>query len=85
MAQPKIRTYLNDHFIPIRVDFDREKEIVKQFNVQGIPDIWFLDSRGERLKRATGFVSEEILLSVLKYIKTDSYKTMSFNAFNRQG
>ena len=85
LAQPKIRTYLNDHFIPIRVDFDREKEIVKQYNVQGIPDIWFLDSRGKRLKRATGFVSEKILLSVLKYIKTDSYKTMSFNAFNRQG
>ena len=85
MAQPKIQTYLNDHFIAVRVDFDREKEIVRQFNVQGIPDIWFLDSSGKRLRRATGFVSEKILLSMLKYMNTDSYQTMSFDEFIRGG
>ena len=83
MVQPRIQTYLNDHFIAVSVDFDRNTEIVKQYNVQGIPDIWFLDSRGKRLRRATGFVSEKILLSMLKYMNTDSYQTMSFNEFIR--
>jgi len=83
LVQPKIRAYVTEHFIPVRIDYDREKEIVRQYNVQGIPDIWFLDSRGKKLKRVTGFVSEKVTLSVLKYINEDAFRDMSFNEFMR--
>ena len=83
MAQPKILAYLNEHFVPVKVDFDSEKEIARQYNVRGIPDIWFLDSRGEKLRRINGFVPEDTFLSMLKYMKEDAFRNMSFNEFSR--
>ena len=83
MAQPKIFAYLNEHFAPVKVDFDNEKEIVRQYNVRGIPDIWFLDRRGEKLRRINGFVPEDTFLSMLKYVGEDAFRNMSFNEFLR--
>ncbi len=83
MAQPNILAYIDEHFISIKVDYDREKEIVRQYNVRGIPDIWFLDSRGEKLRRITGFVPEDTFLSMLKYMSEDAFRNMSFNEFLR--
>jgi len=83
LAQPKILAYLNEHFISVKVDFDSEKEIVRQYNVRGIPDIWFLDNRGEKLRRITGFVPEDTFLSMLKYMNEDAFKNMSFKEFLR--
>jgi len=83
LAQPKILTYLNEHFISVKIDFDSEKEIVRQYNVRGIPDIWFLDSRGEKLRRITGFVPEDTFLSMLKYMSEDAFRNMSFKEFLR--
>jgi thioredoxin-related protein len=81
LVKPKIFAYLNEHFIPVRVDFDLEKEIVRRYSVQGVPDLWFLDSQGKRLKRSTGFVPADTLLSILKYINEDAFQNMSFREF----
>ena len=81
MVKPKILAYLNDNFIPVRVDFDLEKEIVRSYSVQGIPDLWFLDSQGKKLTRSTGFVPADTLLSILKYINEDAFRNMSFREF----
>ena len=83
LVQPKIRAYLTDHFIPVKVDYDREKEIVRQYNVRGIPDIRFLDSQGEKLRRVAGFVSEDVTLSLLKYMNEEAFRDVSFNEFLR--
>ena len=83
MAQPNINADINEHFIPVKVDYDREKELARQYNVRGIPDIWFLDSQGEKLKRITGFVPENTVLSMLKYMNEDAFRNMSFNEFLR--
>ncbi len=83
LVQPKIRDYLTEHFIPVRIDYDREKEIVRQYNVRGIPDIWFLDNQGKKLRRVAGFVSEDVTLSLLKYMNEEAFRDMSFNEFMR--
>ena len=84
MVKPKILAYLNEHFIPVRVDFDLEKEIVRKYSVQGIPDLWFLDSQGKRMTRSTGFVPADTFLSMLKYINEDAFRNMSFREFLRK-
>ena len=84
LVLPKVRCYLSDHFIPVRVDFDREKEIVRQYDVQGIPNIWFLDSQGKKLKNLNGFVPEKVTLSVLKYMNEDAFRNVSFSEFLRR-
>ena len=84
LVQPKILAYLTDHFVSVRVDYDREREIVQRYKVRGIPDIWFLDSQGKKLKRVTGFISEDVTLSVLKYMNEEAFRNVSFNEFLRR-
>jgi thioredoxin-related protein len=84
LAKPKILSYLNEHFIPVRVDIDLEKEIVRRYSVRGVPDLWFLDNQGKRLTRSFGFVPADTLLSKLKYINEDAFRKMSFKEFLRQ-
>ena len=81
MARQKVYNYLNENFISVKIDFDREKNIVYQFDVQGIPDLWFLDSTGEKLTRSTGYVSEDILIAMLKYIGEEAFRKMDFKEF----
>jgi thioredoxin-related protein len=84
LVKPKVLAYLNEHFVLAKVDFDLEKETVRKYSVQGVPDLWFLDSQGKRLTRSTGFVSEDRLLSILEYINEDAFRNMSFREFLRQ-
>ncbi len=81
LARPKVREYITGHFIPVKVDFDREQVLARQFGVQGIPDLWFLDSQGEKLRRVNGFVEEDTLLPMLEYIAEDAFRQMTFKAF----
>jgi thioredoxin-related protein len=80
-SNAKVIDYLNANFIPIRVNFDREKKTVKAYGVRGLPDTWFIAENGQRIANQPGFLAPEQLLPILKYLKTDSYKTMSFRKF----
>ena len=82
MVRPEIQSYLEEHFIPVLVDFDKHTGIVKDYGVRGIPVIWFLDSQGNRIRQATGYIPEDSFLPVLQYIRTDAYQTQSFEAFS---
>jgi len=81
LARQKVYEYLNENFISVRIDFDREKNIVHQYGVQGIPDIWFLDSTGKKLTRSTGYVSEDVLIPMLTYISENAFQKMGFKEF----
>ena len=84
MVKPKILAYLKEHFISVRIDFDQEKEIVNSYGVRGIPDIWFLDSQGNRLKRLSGFVPADTFYLVLHYFHEEAFKKMTFKEFAQQ-
>ena len=81
MVRPEIQSYLEGNFIPVLVDFDKQPGIVRDYGVRGIPVIWFLDSQGNRIRQATGYIPEDTFLPVLRYIRTDAYQTQSFEAF----
>jgi thioredoxin-related protein len=83
LARQNVYNYLNENYISVRIDFDREKDIVQEYGVQGIPDIWFLYSSGEKLTRSTGYVSEDVLISMLKYISEDAFQKMDFKEYLR--
>ena len=83
MARPEIYAYLKENFTPVRIDFDRDKDAVREYGVRGIPDVWFLDSRGEKLKNVYCFVPEDTMLSILKYMSSDAFRKMSFQEFVR--
>ena len=74
-------SYLNENFIPIKVNSDRDIKTALDFGVKGLPSTWFIEGDGERISNRTGFIEADTLLNILKYINTDSYKEMSFRKF----
>jgi len=77
--------YLNQNFISVKVDFDGEQTIAAKHKVRGLPDTHFLNEEGVRISNLPGFIGAELLIGILKYMHTDSYKKMSFDRFNKGG
>ncbi len=73
--------YLNDNFIPIRVNSDKEPKTASDYQVTGLPVSWFLSEKGERIGSQPGYIPPDSLLTLLKYIETDSYQKMKFTDF----
>lgn len=73
--------YLKNNFISIKVDTDKKRELAKQWNVKGLPTLWFLESDNSKISSIPGYVDEKHFLSILKYIHTKSYDEMSFPEF----
>jgi thioredoxin-related protein len=66
---PAVVSYLNENFIAIRVNFDKEGEIVSRYGVRGLPSTWFLTKTGEVVRIIPGYISPKALLSMLKEVQ----------------
>lgn len=73
--------YLNENFIPVRVNSDKQKKVARDYNVQALPVSWFIAEDGENIGSQPGYVPPDMMLPLLKYIHTDSYKKMDFQKF----
>ena len=78
---PGIVSVLNRHFIPVRVNLDKEKNLARDYKVRGVPVSWFISEAGTKIASKPGYAPPEMLLPALKFIYTDSYKQMSFKDF----
>ena len=73
--------YLNENFIPIKVDSDKQRALAQQYRVRGLPTNWFLQTDGEKIASRPGYISPEQMIDFLQFIHTDSYQKMSLNEF----
>ncbi|MBT3176310.1 MAG: thioredoxin fold domain-containing protein [Desulfobacula sp.] len=73
--------YLKDNFISIEVDTDKNQEMAAQWNVKGLPTMWFLKSDRSKISSIPGYVDKKQFLHILKYIHTQSYEKMNFQQF----
>jgi thiol:disulfide interchange protein len=80
----KVQAYLDDHFISISVDTDQNQTLSRNWQVTGLPTMWFLTPEGDRISSLPGYVDGPQLLHILRYIHTKSYDSMSFEEFVRQ-
>jgi thiol:disulfide interchange protein len=72
---PVVIASLNDNFIPIKVNADREVQTASLFQVKGIPDNWFIGEDGEIIGHRPGYIPPDQLKNILTLIKnqdTDS-------------
>jgi thioredoxin-related protein len=76
-----IVSYINKNFIPVRVNSDKDRKIAEIFKIRWFPDTWFMSETKEVIGHRSGFIPPETMIMFLKYINTDSYKTMSFKKF----
>ena len=65
---PDVISYLNNHFISVRVDTDKEPGTAMKYGVMGLPSTWFLTERGEAIGTVPGFIGPDTLLSMLKEV-----------------
>jgi thioredoxin-related protein len=65
---PAVIAKLNENFISIKVNYDREKRLVSMFKVRGLPDNWFFSKDRKDIKHQPGFISPEKFLVMLKKI-----------------
>jgi thioredoxin-related protein len=70
---PAIISSLNENFISIKVDFDREKKTSDFYQVRGLPDTIFIAENGQIIGRQPGYIPPELFKRILKSIlKTSS-------------
>ncbi|MDX2439380.1 MAG: DUF255 domain-containing protein [Desulfobacterales bacterium] len=72
---------LNKEFISIQVDSEKQPEIANNYGVRGLPNSWFLEKDTTKINSLPGYVDGPVFALILKYIKTDSFKKMSFQEF----
>ncbi len=65
---PAIVSYLNNNFIPVRVDTDRDPATAMKYGVTGLPSTWFLTEMGEAIGTIPGFIPPDTLLAMLKEV-----------------
>ena len=78
---PSIVSFLNENFIAIRVDVERERRIAAQYQISPLPDTWFISENGEIIGNKPGYMTAKELLPVLYFIQTESFLSMSFPEF----
>ncbi len=65
---PSVVAYLKANFISVKVDYDKEKEIVYAYGVLGLPTNWFINETGEKIGPIPGYIPPEEFLIMLKNI-----------------
>ncbi len=60
---------LNNNFIAIRVDFDKEPDTAQKYGVMGLPSSWFLTAMGRPMLSIPGYISTEALLKMISEVK----------------
>ena len=71
---PAVISYLNKHFISIKVDAEKETKVTSMFRVQALPDNWFLFKNGDKIKvryRQKGYIRPAPFMKILKSIPED--------------
>jgi uncharacterized protein YyaL (SSP411 family) len=62
---PIIISYLNENFISIRVNYDKEGDIATYYGIRAVPSTWILAPTGESINTITGYMRPQALLSML--------------------
>ena len=65
---PNVIAYLNENFIPIMVNTDKDQETAAGYSVLGLPFTVFLTEIGEPIASVPGYIPPDTLLSMLKEV-----------------
>lgn len=76
--------YLNTNYRPVIINTDTERNLAARFGISGVPDLRFLTNEGNPIARWPGYIEAEQLLTLLKFVHTDSYLKMSYSDFKKQ-
>jgi thiol-disulfide isomerase/thioredoxin len=52
-------------FVPALIDFDKNKELAKKYQIEALPTLLFLDAKGKVLVRSTSYLGKEEMLKLM--------------------
>ncbi len=61
-------SYLNENFIAVRVNSDKEPDTAAKYGVRGLPSNWFLTEMGQPMGNIPGYIPPDALLALLKEV-----------------
>jgi len=76
LKKPPVAEFINKHYIPVFVDYDRRRDIAATYSAVGIPITTIFAPNGEVLVNAPGYIPEATLLANLQ--KTLDYLAMDY-------
>jgi thioredoxin-related protein len=65
-TDPHVATVLSQKMVAVRIHFDLQQDLVRQYNVEAIPNIVFTDSWGTELLRHRGIIEADDLAAVIE-------------------
>ncbi len=68
LSNVNVQKELNDNFIVVDVDVNKDSQLAEKYKVVGTPMSVFLDSNSKEINRIEGYVSAEEFLATLKEI-----------------
>jgi thioredoxin-related protein len=80
----KVINFINQNFIPVIVDMDKEKQTVKKFGVNYTPTNVFIAPDGTTVLLGKGAIAKSRFERMLEYVATEKYKTMKFDAYEKR-
>jgi thioredoxin-related protein len=84
-SKPEVIDFINRNFIPVTVDMDKDKSLVKQMNVTYPPTHIFLAPDGKEALRVKGSISKDRFLKILEFVSGEEYKKMDLDSYLKGG
>ena len=84
-ADRTVANVLQDSFIPIMVNKDKQPRISARYWVRVVPFYWFLTENAELNQALPGYIPKDQFIKYLKFFGSSSYKKMSFEQFLQAG
>jgi thioredoxin-like negative regulator of GroEL len=70
----------SQRFLPVRIDFDKQRAVARQYSVADLPTIVFTDSYGRELFRYSGFIGRKAMAELVEALPAD---ITDFNRLDR--
>ena len=78
---PTVVKLMNEKFISISVDTEKDKATAQKYDIKSLPTMWFLESDGERINSLPGFVDAAMFTTILEYVSSRSFETVEFQDY----
>ncbi len=77
----KIIANLNENFVPILVNAEKDRDVAKNYNANKFPYTVFIAEDTSTIGSRPGYVPPDLLQDMLAYVLTNTYKNMTFNEY----
>jgi thioredoxin-related protein len=80
---PEVIRLVNQHFIPVEIDLDKEKQTAMQYGVDYTPTHVFIAPDGSTALREKDVITKSRFKRMLEFVAGKKYEVMNFDAYEK--